>query len=116
MSHSCLKAVGNLGYGCNIATYAIITDLQSIWDCKKEKDKGRAQENRDIRRKRMGGNHRTEGWLLKEALSLLVSEDWPPRQISGYLSLSGKRIPHETIYRRIREDGSGNYRNIAVTG
>lgn len=47
---------------------------------------------------------------MKEALSLLVREDWSPRQISGYLALSGKRISHETIYRRIRADDSGKLR------
>lgn len=66
-----------------------------------------AQENRDIRRERLQVNHRVPAGLLKEALSLLVKEDWSPRQISGYLSLLGNRISHETIYKRVREDASG---------
>lgn len=66
-----------------------------------------AQENRDIRRERLQGNHRVDAGLLQEALSFLVREEWSPRQISGYLALSGKRISHETIYKRIRGDASG---------
>lgn len=69
-----------------------------------------AQENRDIRRERFQVNHRVDAVLLKEALSLLVNEDWSPRQISGYLALSGKRISHETIYKLVRADPSGELR------
>ena len=66
-----------------------------------------AQENRDIRRERLQGPRRMDAGLQQEALSFLVKEEWSPRQISGYLALSGKRISHETIYKRIREDASG---------
>lgn len=45
--------------------------------------------------------------ILKEALRLQRSEEWSPRQISGYLRLKGMQISHETIYRHIREDESG---------
>lgn len=40
--------------------------------------------------------------FLKEALSLLINEDWSPKQISGYFSLKSEHISHETIYKRIR--------------
>lgn len=70
-----------------------------------------AQENADIRKERMPGNRSIDGNVLKEALSLLRKEDWSPRQISGYLSLKSVHISHETIYRRIRSDESGELRS-----
>ena len=69
-----------------------------------------AHENRDIRRERFQVNHRVDAVLLQEALSLLVNEDWSPRQISGYLGFSGKRVSHGTIYKRVRADPSGELR------
>lgn len=45
--------------------------------------------------------------LISEVRGLLVTEDWFPKQISGYLRLQGKHIFHETIYRLIRENDSG---------
>jgi len=45
--------------------------------------------------------------VMQEALRLLVSEDWSPKQISGWLSHKGMTVSHETIYRRIRADVSG---------
>ena len=69
-----------------------------------------AQESADIRKERMPGNRRIDSNVLKEALHLLKTEDWSPKQISGYLSLRSIRISHETIYKRIREDGSGELR------
>lgn len=59
------------------------------------------------RRERIVTNSRLRPGLLKRALGLLVSEQWSPGQISGYLSLQGERISHETIYRAIRADASG---------
>ena len=38
---------------------------------------------------------------------MLVEEDWSPMQISGYLKRKGYKISHETLYRRIRADFSG---------
>ncbi|MBQ8221834.1 MAG: helix-turn-helix domain-containing protein [Bacteroidales bacterium] len=45
--------------------------------------------------------------ILQRALKKLVEEDWSPEQISGYLALEGISISHETIYRAIRRDTSG---------
>ena len=56
------------------------------------------------------GNRAADPNVLREALRLLRSEDWSPRQISGCLSLRGMCISHETIYARIRSDGSGELR------
>ena len=59
------------------------------------------------RRERLPGNKKLKASLINEARELLVREDWSPKQISGYLLLQGKHISHETIYRFIREDDSG---------
>lgn len=59
------------------------------------------------RRECLPGNKKLKEALVKEAKQLLVTEDWSPRQISGFLRLQGKYISHETIYRLIRADDSG---------
>ena len=46
-----------------------------------------AQESADIRKGRVPGNRSIDCNILKEALHLLKTEDWSPKQISGYLSL-----------------------------
>ncbi len=66
-----------------------------------------AHESALYRRERSPGNRSMDRGVMKEALSLLRREDWSPRQISGYLSLRSVHISHETIYRAIREDTSG---------
>ena len=66
-----------------------------------------AQENADIRKERTPGNGRIDPVTLKYALHLLKTEDRSPGQISGYLSLKSEHISHETIYKRIRSDESG---------
>lgn len=40
-------------------------------------------------------------------MSLLRNEDWSSRQIAGYLALKGDRVSHETIYKWIRADKTG---------
>lgn len=70
-----------------------------------------AQENAEFRQCRCPGNRAVDPNVLREALRLLRSEDWSPRQISGCLSLRGMCISHETIYDRIRSDGSGELRS-----
>ena len=66
-----------------------------------------AQESADIRKERMPGNRGIDNNVLQEALHLLKTEDWSPKQISGYLSMKSEYISHETIYKRIRSDESG---------
>jgi IS30 family transposase len=69
-----------------------------------------AHESAVFRRERTPGNRSADRNVMREALSLLKREDWSPRQISGYLSLQGMHISYETIYRRVREDESGELR------
>lgn len=70
-----------------------------------------AQESADIRKERIPGNRGIDRNILKEAMHLLKTEDWSPWQISGYLSMKSEHISHETIYKRIRSDESGELRN-----
>ena len=70
-----------------------------------------AQESAEIRREHMPGNRSIDPNILKEALHLLKTEDWSPRQISGYLSTKSEYISHETIHKRIRSDKSGELRS-----
>ena len=71
----------------------------------------RAIENTRIRRERSPGNRSIKPCVIKQALSLLRTEDWSPRQISGHLRKSGIMISHESIYSRIRSDESGELRS-----
>ena len=66
-----------------------------------------ADEMSRERRERLPGNRKIPSAIEKEALRLLVEEDWSPMQISGYLKRKGYKISHETLYRRIRADFSG---------
>ena len=59
------------------------------------------------RSERLPGNRKIPSAIEKETLRLLVEEDWSPMQISGYLNRKGYKISHETLYRRIRADLSG---------
>ena len=43
-------------------------------------------------------------WRVKE---YIIQEQWSPKQISGYLAKEGTGISHETIYKMIRQDTSG---------
>ena len=66
-----------------------------------------ADEMSRERRERLPGNRKIDSGVEKEALRLLVTEDWSPMQISGYLKRKGYKISHETLYKRIRSDSSG---------
>lgn len=48
--------------------------------------------------------------VLRECRRLTLTEEWSPKQISGYLSLRGIMISHERIYRMVRADESGELR------
>lgn len=70
-----------------------------------------ADECARYRRERRPGNRRIDPGTLKEALTLLRTEDWSPQQISGYLSAhKNLHISHETIYKAIRADAEGELR------
>lgn len=67
-----------------------------------------ACELTQLRRERSVSNRRLSDSVKKEALKLLVEKDWSPEQISGYLQVYKHIcISHESIYRLIREDDTG---------
>lgn len=73
-----------------------------------------AQANATYHKHRCPGNHAVRDEVKAEAISLLVTEQWSPKQISGRLALEGKHISYETIYRMIRADkanGGDLYKN-----
>lgn len=65
-----------------------------------------AQKRADGRKKRRPGNRRKPPEVMWRVRELLL-EDWSPGQISGTLALEGIRISHETIYRMVRADATG---------
>ena len=70
-----------------------------------------AQELADVRKERLPGNRKMKQSVIDAALNLLRTEDWSPQQISGHLVQQGIRISHETIYRHIREDYTGELKS-----
>lgn len=56
------------------------------------------------RRKRTTSNPRKDSIVVWEALDYLQTEQWSPKQISGYMLLHDKHISHELIYQYIRAD------------
>ena len=69
-----------------------------------------AVELTKIRRERSVSNRSIPPHILKEAMKLLINEEWSPKQISGFLRKQGKHISHERIYQEIRADMTGEYR------
>lgn len=59
------------------------------------------------RRERLPGNRAISPAIKKKALDLLRRQLWSPVQIAGYLRMQGIAISHETIYRMIRADHTG---------
>ena len=50
-----------------------------------------------MRRERSVSNRKIPQHVVKQAINLLVEEDWSPKQISGKLALEGIHISHECI-------------------
>ena len=66
-----------------------------------------AHEDTMMRRERSVSNRKIPQYVVKQAIKLLVEEDWSPKQISGKLALEGIHISHERIYQEIRKDQTG---------
>lgn len=67
----------------------------------------KAQEKAQGRKARAASNRAKDPVLMWRVRQMLVEHQWSPRQISGVLARNGVRISHETIYRVIRADGTG---------
>lgn len=61
----------------------------------------------ESRKRRAPGNRRTSDILRWRVTQLIKEEQWSPAQISGALAKEGVRISHETIYKMIRADETG---------
>ena len=55
-----------------------------------------------VRRERSCTNRKIKDWIMREAISRLVKEQWSPEQIAATMSAEGKSISHESIYAYIR--------------
>ena len=72
------------------------------------------EDNATYHKHRHPGNHAVKAGIKIEVVSLLVTKQCSPRQISGSLALVGKNISHETINKMIRSDkanGGNLYKN-----
>lgn len=69
-----------------------------------------ADEKAMERRERTVRNREIRPDILRDARRLIVTEEWSPRQISGWLKNKGIIISHERIYQMIRDDESGELR------
>jgi IS30 family transposase len=68
----------------------------------------KAKEKADERSHRSPGNRAKPASLVWRVKQLIMDEQWSPSQISGYLhEKEGVQISHETIYKLIRNDGTG---------
>ena len=67
----------------------------------------KAQVMAEARKRRSPGNRAVADTLRWRVEQYIRQEQWSPKQISGFLRLEGVSISHETIYRMIRSDKSG---------
>ena len=68
----------------------------------------KADERAKSRRNAVPGNRSVSVSVKTAARDLIVREQWSPKQVSGYLRVEkGVAIPHETIYKMVREDKTG---------
>ncbi len=73
-----------------------------------------AQANAVYKKRQKLGNHSIKDVVVSMVKEKLISEQWSPKQISGWMAKKGIFISHETIYRMIRkdkEDGGDLYKN-----
>ena len=66
-----------------------------------------ADESAKRRKCRAPGNRAIKPELRWRVEQLIKDEQWSPKQIAGVLAKEGIRISHETIYKFIREDETG---------
>ncbi len=55
------------------------------------------------RRERTAANRKIKTHVMKEAIKMLVKDQWSPEQIVAKLKERNVMISHESIYRYIRE-------------
>ncbi len=67
----------------------------------------KADERARSRKGRRPGNRRIPEIIKWRICRYIKEEQWSPMQISGYLAREGTRVSHETIYKMIRTDETG---------
>lgn len=70
-----------------------------LWD--------KAHEKAMARRKRSSANSKHPDILVWRIKELIKTEQWSPRQISGFLKKAGTKVSHQTIYNLIHADETG---------
>lgn len=91
--------------GCHIST--VYREIKRNAGKRRHYSPRLAQEMAMERRERIVANGRLKPGVVKRAITLLCQEQWSPKQISGALAREGIRISHESIYRIIRADKTG---------
>lgn len=66
-----------------------------------------AQAIADARKGRTPGNRAISESVRWRVRQYILQNQWSPKQISGFLKLEGINISHETIYKMVRSDESG---------
>lgn len=66
-----------------------------------------AHDKAESRKRRTPGNRAISDLLRWRVVQLIKEEQWSPAQISGALAKEGIKISHETIYKIIRADETG---------
>lgn len=67
----------------------------------------KAQETANNRKHRNPGNRAIAETIKWRVKNLIKEEQWSPKQISGFLKKENVQISHETIYKMVREDTTG---------
>lgn len=67
----------------------------------------KAHQKAQERSRRSPGNRAVSDTVKWRVRQLITEEQWSPKQISGRLDKEGIHISHETIYKMIREDTTG---------
>mgnify|MGYP003491602379 CR=1 FL=1 len=87
------------GQPAHISPSTITRELKRISGSRRKYNWNAAQSNATYHKHRHPGNHAVKAGIRTEVVSLLVTKQWSPKQISGRLALEGKYISHETIYK-----------------
>lgn len=73
-----------------------------------------AHEDAMMRRERSASNRKIPQYVVKQAIKLLVEEDWSPKQISGKLALEGIHISHEVFIKKLEKIKQASLKSIVV--
>ena len=104
----------NIAAAIGVSPSTITRELKRNSCSRRKHNWNMAQSNATYHKHRHPGNHAVKAGIRTEVVSLLVTKQCSPREISGRLALEGKYISHETIDKIIRGDkanGGTLYKN-----